>query len=165
MIAPSYTPERLLSIARDLARHRVRSQDAEDVAQEAMLRYYRAMHSGRTVYEPERYLARVVQRCAIDQRRARLRQPEPVELREDDIPLRAGGGCRADDTSICGDGRHDVQTLLPGLPPKERAAVEAVLCGGSLERVAQADGVPLATVRRRKQRGVQDLQRLLADPR
>ncbi len=164
MIAPSYTADRLLSIARGLARQHVRSQDAEDVAQDSLARYYGAMHSGHTVREPERYLARIVQHCASDERRARARQPIPMELREDDTPLRAGGLARPGDATICADRRHDVETLLARLPAKQREAVQAVLRGGSLERVAQAEGVPLPTVRRRAQRAVQRLRPWLADP-
>jgi RNA polymerase sigma-70 factor (ECF subfamily) len=98
--------------------------DAEDVAQEALLRYQRALADGTAVESPKAYLSAVVTRLAIDALRARRARresyvgewlPEPL-LTDDAAPDPAAVAERADSLSMA------FLLLLERLTPVERAA-------------------------------------------
>lgn len=96
-------------------------QDAEDAAQEAFLRAFRALHR----YDPKRkfatWLLSIAANYCIDQhRRVRpqwvgLDDADPGELRE----RNPGPEGRA----LAGEMRDDVQRVLANLKPKDRAAI------------------------------------------
>jgi RNA polymerase sigma-70 factor (TIGR02957 family) len=98
--------------------------DAEDIAQEALLRLHRELESGRVIDSPGAYLATVTTRLAIDQlRSARVRReqypgewlPEPLIRNEDDDP--AARAEIADSLSMA------FLVLLETLSPEQRAAL------------------------------------------
>jgi RNA polymerase sigma-70 factor (ECF subfamily) len=98
--------------------------DAEDVAQEALLRYQRALAAGTAVESPKAFLSAVVTRLAIDQLRARRARreayvgqwlPEPL-LTDDTAPDPAAAAEQADSLSMA------FLLLLERLTPVERAA-------------------------------------------
>jgi len=98
--------------------------DAEDIAQEALLRLHRELESGRHIDSPGGYLATVTTRLAIDHlRSARVRReqypgewlPEPLVRTEDDDP--AYRAEIADSLSLA------FLVLLETLSPEQRAAL------------------------------------------
>jgi RNA polymerase sigma-70 factor, ECF subfamily len=98
--------------------------DAEDVAQEALLRYQRALADGTAVESPKAFLSAVVTRLSIDQLRARRARreayvgewlPEPL-LTDDRVPDPAAAAEQADSLSMA------FLLLLERLTPVERAA-------------------------------------------
>jgi RNA polymerase sigma-70 factor (TIGR02957 family) len=98
--------------------------DAEDIAQEALLRLHRERASGRAIESPGGYLATVTTRLAIDHlRSARVRReqypgewlPEPLIRNEDDDPARQAE--IADSLSLA------FLVLLESLSPEQRAAL------------------------------------------
>lgn len=98
--------------------------DAEDIAQEALLRLHRELASGRKIDSPGGFLATVTTRLAINQlRSARVRReqypgewlPEPLIRNEDDDPARRAE--IADSLSLA------FLVLLETLSPEQRAAL------------------------------------------
>jgi RNA polymerase sigma factor (sigma-70 family) len=98
--------------------------DAEDIAQEALLRLHRELASGAQIAAPAGYLATITTRLAIDQlRSARVRReqyagewlPEPLIRNEDDDPARRAE--IADSLSLA------FLVLLETLSPEQRAAL------------------------------------------
>ena len=98
--------------------------DAEDIAQEALLRLHRELDSGRQIDSPPAFLATVTTRLAIDQlRSARVRReqypgewlPEPLIRSEDDDPAHRAE--IADSLSLA------FLVLLETLSPEQRAAL------------------------------------------
>jgi RNA polymerase sigma-70 factor, ECF subfamily len=98
--------------------------DAEDVAQEALLRYQRALADGTAVDSPKAYLSAVVTRLSIDALRARRARresyvgewlPEPL-LTDEATPDPAAAAEQADSLSMA------FLLLLERLTPVERAA-------------------------------------------
>jgi RNA polymerase sigma-70 factor (TIGR02957 family) len=98
--------------------------DAEDIAQEALLRLHRELASGAHIDSPAGYLATITTRLAIDHlRSARVRReqyagewlPEPLIRNEDDDPARKAE--IADSLSLA------FLVLLETLSPEQRAAL------------------------------------------
>jgi RNA polymerase sigma-70 factor (TIGR02957 family) len=96
--------------------------EAEDVVQEALLRFHRARQSGEQIESPRAYVATVVTRLAIDQlRSARARRetyvgewlPEPLVTSADEDPARQAEV--ADSLSLA------FLVLLESLSPEQRA--------------------------------------------
>src|SRR5262245_1320400 len=74
------------------------ASEAEDIVQEAFLRYYRESAAGKAIDSPKAYLSTITTRLAIDQlRSARVRReryvgtwlPEPVVTEEDEVAAHA----------------------------------------------------------------------------
>lgn len=142
--------------------------DAEDLAQDAVVEAFRAFDR----YQPgtyfDRWVCRIMTRTHIDHVRRRRRRPE-ISL---DAPLRPGGEARL---ALVGDVRDDpqhltevahldgaVQAALDALPPEFRAAVVlADVEGLSYDEVAAAVGCPVGTVRSRLHRARELLRRAL----
>jgi RNA polymerase sigma-70 factor (TIGR02957 family) len=98
--------------------------DAEDIAQEALLRLHRELESGRQIDSPPAFLTTVTTRLAIDQlRSARVRReqypgewlPEPLIRNENDDPAHRAE--IADSLSLA------FLVLLETLSPEQRAAL------------------------------------------
>ena len=158
MIAPLYSPdtfwEMRSEVAQRAARRYVPVQEAAEIAQEALYHFCRALSRGCSLPYNDAYLCRIVQRCAIDYGRARRRRPVQTEIREEDIPLRAGRGADSSNQTLVTQQRLDLDTLMTQLPPRERSAVRAVRAGEFVERLAQGQGVSVRTVQRRVQRAI-----------
>jgi len=142
--------------------------DAEDLAQEAIVEAFRAFDR----YQPgtyfDRWLYRIMTRTHIDRVRRRLRRPE-VSL---DAPVSPGGDPLV---ALVGDDRDDpqrlveatdldgaVQAALDRLPAEFRTAVVLVdIEGLSYDEVAAAVGCPVGTVRSRLHRAREMLRKAL----
>src|SRR5918992_1277007 len=97
--------------------------EAEDVAQEGLLRLHRARDGGERIESPRAYLSTVVSRVSLDHlRSARVRRetyvgewlPEPLVASADDDPARKAE--MADSLSLA------LLVLLESLSPEQRAA-------------------------------------------
>jgi RNA polymerase sigma-70 factor (ECF subfamily) len=98
--------------------------EAEDVVQEALLRFHRALERGERIEAPRAYLATVTTRLAIDElRSARARReryvgewlPEPILTESADDPARQAE--MADSLSVA------LLVLLESLSPEQRAVL------------------------------------------
>jgi len=114
------------------------SDDAEDIAQEAFLRLYRARERYRPSARFTTFLFRIVANLCIEKGRKRKRQPS-LEALDDRMP-----GPRSDEPEVVALERETVRRLrgaLQRLPEKQRIAV--ILCKyeeRSYREVAQALG-------------------------
>jgi RNA polymerase sigma-70 factor (ECF subfamily) len=125
-------------------------QDAQDVAQEALLR----IRTGLERYQPgslEGWLARIVTNVFLDEMRRRRRRPTDA-LPEDDpdrvLPASPSAEAASEELS------SELQAALRALPEEFRVPV--VLCDvadRSYEDIAATLGVPIGTVRSRIHRG------------
>ena len=139
--------------------------DAEDLAQEAVVEAFRAFDRYRPGTYFDRWLYRIMSRTYIDTVRRRRRRPT-VSL---DAPSAAEGGARI---LSLGDSSQDpqeltekasldgaIQAALDRLPQEFRAAVVlADIEGLSYDEVADALGCPVGTVRSRLHRARQMLR-------
>ncbi len=142
--------------------------DAEDLAQEAIIEAFRAFSR----YQPgtyfDRWLYRIMTRTHIDRVRRRKRRPE--------VSLDAPVGPEGDPlVALVGDSRDDpqqlmeitdldgtIQAALDGLPEEFRVAVVlADIEGLSYDEIAAASGCPVGTVRSRLHRAREMLRTAL----
>lgn len=133
--------------------------DAQDVAQEVMVR----MARGLATYRPdnlEGWLARITTNVFLDDRRRRGRRPE-VTL-GDDLDRIAPPAPSADDAASLDVLPDDIQAAIAMLAPDFRVAL--VLCdvvGYSYQEIADQLEVPVGTVRSRIHRARCHLRELL----
>ncbi|MGH9034746.1 MAG: sigma-70 family RNA polymerase sigma factor [Acidimicrobiia bacterium] len=131
--------------------------DANDLAQEALLRVRKGLES----YQPgsmEAWLSRIVTNVFLDEVRRRKRRPVEAFPEDPDrlLPPSAAADVATDQLS------DQVQAALRSLPEDFRAAV--VLCdvvGLPYEEIAEALDVPVGTVRSRIHRGRRQLRNAL----
>ncbi len=123
--------------------------DAQDLVQEALLRVRRGLET----YTPgslEAWLARIVTNVFLDEVRRRRRRPSTALPEQPDLVLPPTAA--ADEAS---EALSDaVQDALAALPEEFRTAV--VLCdvvGLSYDEIADAQDIPVGTVRSRIHRG------------
>jgi RNA polymerase sigma-70 factor (ECF subfamily) len=128
--------------------------DAQDVVQEAFLRYYHALRAGQTIDTPNQWLHRVTHNLAIDlyRRRAKL---SPLA---DDRPEPADTAPAADEAA----GRQEQRTLalaeLQRLPEEQRQVVLLkILRGLTLEEISEITGLKVGTVYYRLNQGLRAL--------
>lgn len=142
--------------------------DAEDLAQEALVEAFRAFDRYQPGTHFDRWLYRIMTHTHIDRLRRRGRRPE-VSL---DAPVGPGGDPLV---ALVGDDRDDpqrlvevmdldgaIQAALDRLPEEFRTAVVlADIEGLSYDEVAVAVGCPIGTVRSRLHRARQMLRSAL----
>lgn len=143
--------------------------DAEDVAQEALLRAYLAFDQFELGTNFRAWLLRIVTNTYINEFRRRRRQPELTAWedvgREDLGKLsREMGEPDPEQALLTGTLDDEVEEALAQLPEAFRECV--VLCdlhGLSYAEIAQALGIPIGTVRSRIARGRRILAKSLAE--
>lgn len=119
--------------------------DAEDAVQEAFIRAYDALRSGRydERMKMEAWLVTIVTRVAIDALRSRKGRPEADEAAVSSAPGRAGG----DDAAVA---MIELARWVDGLPPDQRAAVVLRFMEGMTSaEVAAALGISEGAVEQR----------------
>lgn len=131
---------------------------AEDIAQEAFLRAWRAAGS----YDPRRgsvltWLLTITRNLAIDAIRAR--RSSPVEAGELEVLLNATLGSRTPEGT---GGRLETLAAaerLARLPPEQaRAVVLSVVAGLTMVEVAEHEGIPLGTAKTRIRTGLRRMR-------
>jgi RNA polymerase sigma-70 factor (ECF subfamily) len=122
-----------------LARQRVASRaDAEDVVQEAFVRFWRSRHRAA---DPVAFLYTCVRRCALDWQRARGRRSrrEQIAARPEADSCFAGPAEQA-------ERRAAVEGLLSGLPEEQREVIVMKIWGGlSFPQIAESLRIPANT--------------------
>jgi RNA polymerase sigma-70 factor (ECF subfamily) len=122
--------------------------DAEDVAQEALLRAYRRFDGLRDVQRFRGWLLRIVFRLALDRARSTKRR----EVRETDWanPARRATPPTAEDLAASGEFQAHFDNALDALPEKLRLVLLlAAMEGHTLEEVAAMLKLPIGTVKSR----------------
>ncbi len=122
--------------------------DAEDVAQEALLRAYRRFDRLRDAQRFRGWLVRIVFRLALDRARSAKRR----ELRETEWahPARRAAPPNAEELAASGEFQAQFDSALDALPEKLRLVLLlAAMEGHTLEEVATMLGLPIGTVKSR----------------
>jgi RNA polymerase sigma-70 factor (ECF subfamily) len=153
-----------LDAAFNLARWLLRGRaDAEDVAQDSMLRafrFFRGFHGG----DARAWVLQIVRNTCYTW----LEKNRPLELStEFDEGLYAQSGANPETLAIAGDNRERLTRALENLPPRFREVlVLRELEGCSYKEIAAVTSVPIGTVMSTLARARQRLQRTLtqADP-
>jgi RNA polymerase sigma-70 factor (ECF subfamily) len=122
--------------------------DAEDVAQEALLRAYRRFDRLRDPLRFRGWLVRIVFRLALDRARSAKRR----ELRETEWaqPARRAAPPNAEELAASSEFQAHFERALEALPEKLRLVLLlAAMEGHTLEEVAAMLGLPVGTVKSR----------------
>lgn len=137
------------SLAYRVARSVLRNTaDAEDVAQEALLRAYRKFDRLRDPNRLRAWLVRIAFRVALDRLRSRSRR----EMRETSwaYPERRPGPPTAEDLAASTEFRERLEGAMEELPEKLRMVLLlAAMQGYTLEEVSAMLGIPMGTVKSR----------------
>jgi len=152
-----------LDAAFNLARWLLRSRaDAEDVAQEAMLRAYR-FFSGFRGGDARAWLLQIVRNSCY----AWLEKNRPGEsMTEFDEQLHGSGGRTPEALVISGEDQARVAQALETLSPRQREVIVLrELEGCSYKEIAMITGIPMGTVMSAISRARRQLQLALANPR
>jgi RNA polymerase sigma-70 factor, ECF subfamily len=122
--------------------------DAEDVAQEALLRAFRKFHRLRDVTRFRAWLVRIAFRLALDRwRSARRRERRETEW---SLPERQPAPPTAEEIAASSEFQARLERALDELPEKSRMVLLlAAIQGYTLEEVAGMLGVPMGTVKSR----------------
>lgn len=122
--------------------------DAEDVAQEALLKSFRSFHRLRDPQRFRAWLVRITFRMALDRRRSAKRREKREtqwarpELRP--LPL------TAEDLAASGEFQIRLERAMEQLPEKSRLVLLlAAMQGYTLEEIAAMLGIPMGTVKSR----------------
>jgi RNA polymerase sigma factor (sigma-70 family) len=148
-----------LDAAFNLARWILRGRnDAEDVAQEAMLRafrFFRGFHGG----DVRAWLLQIVRNSCYSW----LEKNRPMELTtEFDEELYPQPGVTPESLAIAGDNRERLARALESLPPRSREVlVLRELEGCSYKEIAAITSMPIGTVMSGLARARQRLERVL----
>ena len=151
-----------LDAAFNLSRWLLRSRaDAEDVAQEALLRayrFFRGFHGG----DARAWLLQIVRNTCYTW----LEKNRPVELMtEFDEELHAQPAHNPESLAIAGDDRERLGRALDTLPPRFREVlVLRELEGCSYKEISAITSIPMGTVMSALARARQRLQRALTSP-
>src|SRR5713101_6929802 len=122
--------------------------DAEDVAQEALLRAYRRFEGLSDAQRFRGWLVRIVFRLALDRARSAKRR----ELRETEWaqPARRAAPPNAEELAASSEFQAHLESAMDALPEKLRLVLLlAAMEGHTLEQVAAMLGLPTGTVKSR----------------
>jgi RNA polymerase sigma-70 factor (ECF subfamily) len=122
--------------------------DAEDVAQEALLRAYRRFDRLRDAQRFRGWLVRIVFRLALDRARSAKRR----ELRETEwaLPARRAAPPNVEELAASTEFQGHFDSALDALPEKLRLVLLlTAMEGHTLEEVATMVGLPIGTVKSR----------------
>jgi RNA polymerase sigma-70 factor (ECF subfamily) len=136
---------------------------AEDVAQEAFVKAYRALPRFREESAFRPWLLRIVRNEALNDRRRRGRQ-ERLSLRLSADPVSGGTAQSPETTVVTQQNQEAVLAAVERLPERGRQVVALrYLIGLSEEETATTLGVPVGTVKSRTSRALRALERALGD--
>lgn len=137
--------------------------DADDLAQEALLKVFRALRTFRYQSSFSTWLFTVVRTTFLDQAKSRSRRAgdRPLGPEEEEAPSPAPP---ADERLAQEEERRRVWAALRQVPVEFRTAVVLFdIEGHAYDEVAAIEGVPVGTVRSRLSRGREHLRRALLE--
>jgi RNA polymerase sigma-70 factor (ECF subfamily) len=130
--------------------------DAEDVVQEAFVRFWRSRHR---VAEPAAYLYACVKHCALDWLRGRKRQ-----VRREEAHARPEAEAWFMDSLVQDERRAAIEAALGGLPENQREVLVMRIWGGlSFPQIAAALGISANTAASRYRYALAKLREQLAE--
>ena len=145
--------ERLIRLAYRLTRDR---DEAQDIAQESLVRAYRRLDSFRPEKPFSSWLSAIARNAALDvirARRAIVLEPDPDRLSEPS----------SEELALRDETRSAVNLAITRLPDKYRRVLELHYGSDLLYReIAQVLGVPIGTVKTRLARGKARLREMLS---
>jgi len=135
--------------------------DAEDIAQEALIKAYRSLASfdGRSAFST--WLYRIISNTAIDIARSRNRRPtSPLDsIGDRPDPYPDGNPADCAEAALL---QEDIQSALLQLPSEQRAVlVMRDIHDYSYQEIAQTLGISVGTVKSRVHRGRAALQQII----
>jgi RNA polymerase sigma-70 factor (ECF subfamily) len=137
--------------------------DAEEIAQEALVRAHGALHRYPATRVRSLHLRAWLVRITLNAGHSRLRARRPVQPLDEDAPVRDGAPgpeARAEEA----EGNRRVALLLAELPERHRIPVALRHVEGlSYEEIAEALDMPVGTVKANVHRGLRTLREAL-DP-
>ncbi len=140
--------------------------DAEDLAQDALLRVFRSLRAFRYQAAFSTWLYAVVRSAYLDAIKARASKGRALEEPVRRAHLQAEGGSRPDADLERQEERERLWGALRQLPAEFRVAVVLFdLEGCAYDEVAAIEGVAVGTVKSRLHRGRAQLKKLLCAPR
>lgn len=149
-----------------LARRLSLSQaDAEDAVQEVFADLWKsAARFDETVASEATFIAMIARRRLIDRRRRAARQPSTFEVRDDldGSVERITPERRAELTEEASKAAKAIETLRP---EQQRVLRLSIYHGLSHERIAEATGLPLGTVKTHARRGLMAVREILGAQR
>ncbi|MBN2291602.1 MAG: sigma-70 family RNA polymerase sigma factor [Pirellulales bacterium] len=132
------------------------SQAAEDLAQEAFLRIFRAAGGYRPTAKFRTYLYRVVSRLCLDY----LAKNRPVL--EENLSRVAGPDANVEEQAVIEEQSHEVRQAIAGLPAQQRSAIVLRYYEGlSIAEIAEAIETTPKAVERLLARGRAGLEKRL----
>jgi RNA polymerase sigma-70 factor (ECF subfamily) len=136
--------------------------EADDLAQEALVRVYRSLRSFRWQSAFSTWLFAVVRSAFLDASKGRAGTRRALEEPLRDHHGEQAGGQRPDEAFDAEEERRRVWTALRQVPEEFRSAVVLFdIEGLSYDEVASIEGVAVGTVKSRLHRGRSHLRRLL----
>jgi RNA polymerase sigma-70 factor (ECF subfamily) len=141
--------------------------DADDLAQEALVKVYKSLRSFRFQSAFKTWLYALVRNVFLDAVRSRAGRERAMEEPLPEGHAQAPSGAEAADEGIArAEERRRMWYALRELPPEFRTAVVLFdVEGHTYEEVAAIEGVPVGTVKSRLSRGRTLLRTLLAGER
>jgi RNA polymerase sigma-70 factor (ECF subfamily) len=137
-------------------------QDADDLAQEALVRVYRSLRSFRWQSAFSTWLFAVVRSAFLDAMKGRAGTRRALEQPLDDQHRQLEGGDRPDERFEAEQDRQRVWAALRQVPVEFRSALVLFdIEGCSYDEVAAIEEVAVGTVKSRLSRGRSQLRRLL----
>jgi RNA polymerase sigma-70 factor (ECF subfamily) len=136
--------------------------DADDLAQEALVRVYRSLKGFRWQSAFSTWLYSVVRSAFLDAVKGRAATRRELEEPLGDAHAERPGGERPDEAHAAAEDRRRVWAALREVPQEFRTAVVLFdIEGCSYDEVAAIEGVAVGTVKSRLHRGRAHLRRLL----
>jgi RNA polymerase sigma-70 factor (ECF subfamily) len=136
--------------------------EADDLAQEALVRVYRSLRSFRWQSAFSTWLFAVVRSAFLDAMKGRAGTRRALEEPWSEAHGQLGGGARPDDRLSAEQDRRRVWAALRQVPAEFRSALVLFdIEGCSYDEVAAIEGVAVGTVKSRLSRGRAQLRRLL----
>ena len=136
---------------------------AEDIVQEAFLRFAPAVQQGTIVEEPIRYLYRIVRNLAFDVHRRKLRE-QRQEKSEPEWWMLPDAPRTPEENLIEAETVSRFQAALESLPQETRIAIEMHKFGGyTFAEISGHLGIPLPTVHRMVSKGMACILKEMVD--
>lgn len=136
--------------------------DADDLAQDALVKVYRSLHGYRFQAAFSTWLYAVVKNAFLDQRKSRAHNQRAREQNLDDAMAHTTGGPDAEESLLAEEDRKTLWAAIARVPTEFRTALVLFEVEGlSYDEIAAVEKVAVGTVKSRVSRARDHLRRLL----